>query len=51
VFRSVQRAGGIPEIRWAEVAHPLGSCTKEQLQERAESALVQFLDIVVAKPH
>ena len=42
--------GGIPEIRWAEVEHPLGSCTVELLRERAESALDQLVDIVVAKP-
>ena len=42
--------GGIAEIRWAEVAHPLGSCTQEQLRERADAALGQFIDIVVAKP-
>ncbi len=45
----MQRAGGIPDIRWAQVPHPLGSATPEVLKERAAQAVDQFIDIVVAK--
>jgi len=44
------RIGGIPEIQWATVPHPLGSLTREGLRERAAEALAQFERIVVQSP-
>jgi len=44
--KAMARIGGIPDIRWAVVPHPLGSATDEELRERAHSALEQFLRIV-----
>ena len=42
VFEAMRRIGGIPDISWATVSHPLGSATPEQLSERAASAIEQF---------
>jgi hypothetical protein len=44
------RIGGIPEVRWATVPHPLGSLPPDELRERAVQALAQFEEIVVAEP-
>jgi hypothetical protein len=48
VLESMKRIGGMPEIQWATVPHPLGSATTEVLRERAAQALAQFERIVVA---
>lgn len=49
-FRSVLEAtrslSGMPEARWAEVAHPLGSLVADELAERARQAVDQFEAIV-----
>ena len=44
--RTMARIGGIPEIRWAVVPHPLGSATDEELLDRAHSAVEQFERII-----
>lgn len=43
------RIGGIPDIQWARVPHPLGSLTREGLRQRAAEALDQFERIVVER--
>lgn len=45
--RTMARIGGIPEIQWAVVPHPLGSATDEELLDRAESAVEQFERIIL----
>jgi hypothetical protein len=51
-FRSVLEAtrtiAGAPGARWAEVPHPIGSLTTEELRERARKAVDQFEAIVLA---
>ena len=44
---SMAKIGGIPEIQWAVVPHPLGSATDAELAERADSAVLQFERIVL----
>ena len=46
VCRSMAEMGGIPDMRWAVVEHPLGSTTDDELQSRAKSATDQFIVIV-----
>jgi hypothetical protein len=50
VIESMARIGGIPDIAWATVPHPLGSATPDVLRERAAQALEQFVRIVVSDP-
>jgi hypothetical protein len=47
VLQSMARIGGMPDIPWATVPHPLGSLTTPELRERAELALAQFEKIVL----
>jgi hypothetical protein len=44
--KSMARIGGIPDMKWAIVQHPLGSTTDDELRERARSAVDQFVSIV-----
>ncbi len=44
--RGMAKIGGIPDVKWAIVPHPLGSATREVLQERAQEAVDQFIGIV-----
>jgi hypothetical protein len=38
---------GVPEARWAEVAHPVQSLDRQQLRARAEDAVAQLVQIVL----
>lgn len=50
-FRSVLDAtrafSGVPDVRWAEVPHPLGSLLTDELRKRAREAVDQFEAIVL----
>jgi hypothetical protein len=46
VCRATARIGGLPEVRWATVPHPIGSLTDEELRARARSAVEQFVEII-----
>ncbi len=46
VCRATAKIGGIPEMRWATVPHPIGSLTEEELRAKAQSAAEQFVDII-----
>lgn len=50
-FRSVLEAtrtmSGVPDVRWAEVPHPLGSLVEAELADRARMAVDQFEQIVL----
>jgi hypothetical protein len=46
VCRATARIGGIPEVRWATVPHPIGSLTDDELRARARAAVEQFVDII-----
>jgi len=50
VLEATRRFGGIADIRWAEVPHPLGSLVNEELRLRACMAVDQFETIVVSAP-
>ena len=50
VLQSMAKIGGIPEIPWATVPHPLGSLPPAELRERAKLAIAQFEKIVVEDP-
>ncbi len=47
VCKAMAKIGGIPDIEWAEVAHPLGSLTEEPLRERAKLAVDHFERIIL----
>jgi hypothetical protein len=49
VLEATRRFGGIADIRWAEVPHPLGSLLTEELRDRARLAVDQFETIVVER--
>jgi hypothetical protein len=49
VLVACRELGGVPDARWAEVPHPVQSLDHEQLRQRAEEAVAQFVDIVVAR--
>ncbi len=44
--KGMARLGGIPNVKWIVVPHPLGSLTENVLMERAKSAAEQFAAIV-----
>ena len=46
VCRSMAELGGMPDMQWAVVEHPLGSATDDELQVRAKAATDQFLAII-----
>jgi hypothetical protein len=48
VCQSTARLGGMPEIRWATVPHPIGSLTEAELRTLALSVTEQFIDIVLS---
>ena len=48
VLVATRAIGGVPDARWAEVPHPLGSLTTAELRARAEAVVTQFADIVLA---
>ncbi len=50
MLEATRSIGGIDDAQWAEVPHPLGSLTPEQLAQRARLAAEQFVDLVVADP-
>ena len=47
VCEATAKIGGIPDIKWATVAHPIGSRTESELQSMAELATDQFVAIIV----
>lgn len=46
---ATRKLSGIPDVRWAEVSHPLQSLDPAELRQRAELAVAQFVEIVVAR--
>jgi hypothetical protein len=38
---------GAPQIRWATVAHPIGSLDAEELMDRAKAAAVQVQEVAL----
>ena len=47
VLEATRRMCGVDDIRWAEVAHPLGSLVDGELRDRARLAVDQFEAIVL----
>ena len=48
-LKGMAKLGGLPDMKWAIVPHPLGSLTEDVLMERARSAAEQFIAIVIEK--
>ncbi len=44
--KGMARLGGIPEMDFAVVPHPVGSLPPQELMERARSAADQFVSII-----
>ena len=44
--KGMARVGGIPDMDFAVVPHPVGSLPSEILMERAKSAADQFVSII-----
>jgi len=48
VLVATRGLSGVAEAQWAEVPHPVQNLDRAQLRERAQEAVDQFVDIVVA---
>ena len=48
VCAATAKIGGLPEIRWATVTHPIGSRTEDELQAMAADVVEQFVAIITA---
>jgi butyrate kinase len=46
---TMARLGGMPDIRWAIVDHPLGSLAEAELRARAVEAARQFREIMICE--
>ena len=44
--KAMAKLGGVPDMKWAIVPHPMGSATDEELMDKARSAVDQFVSIV-----
>lgn len=51
VLVATRAFSGVPEARWAEVAHPVQSLDRQQLRARAEEAVAQLVEIVLGHEH
>jgi hypothetical protein len=49
VLVATREFSGVPEARWAEVAHPVQSLDRRQLQARAEDAVAQLTEILLGR--
>jgi len=49
VLVATRGLSGVPDVRWAEVPHPVQSLDRAQLRARAQEAVAQFVEIVVAR--
>ena len=49
VLVACRELSGVPDAQWAEVPHPVQSLDRDQLRQRAEEAVAQFVEIVVAR--
>ena len=49
--KGMAKMGGMPDLKWAVVPHPIGSLNEEQLRERARLAMDQFVPIVTGNDH
>lgn len=43
---AMAKLGGMPDIKWAVIDHPLGSLAEDELQERARDAARQFREVI-----
>jgi hypothetical protein len=49
VLVATREFSGVPEARWAEVAHPVQSLDRPQLRARAEEAVAQAIEILLGR--
>ena len=47
--KAMARVQGIPDYPFITLPHPLGSLTREEVKERAESALPRIIELLLAK--
>jgi hypothetical protein len=47
VLLATRKFSGVPEARWAEVAHPVQSLDRQELRARAEEAVAQAVEILL----
>lgn len=47
---TMARLGGMPDMRWCVVEHPLGSLGEDELRKRARIAARQFREIILSGP-
>jgi hypothetical protein len=48
VCAAMRDLGGMPQLEWAIVPHPVGSATDDELDDRADQAVKQFHQIVLS---
>ena len=46
--RNIARMMGMPDYPFVILDHPLGSCTPEEVEERADAACEQAIDILTS---
>jgi hypothetical protein len=49
VLVATREFSGVPEARWAEVAHPVQSLDRRQLRAHAEEAVAQLVEILLGQ--
>lgn len=50
VCTAMRQLGGMPDLEWAVVSHPVGSATDGELAEKADATVKQFHQIILAAP-
>ncbi|MDG2005501.1 MAG: hypothetical protein P8J20_19430 [Novosphingobium sp.] len=47
---TMAKLGGMLDLRWAVIDHPLGSLAEDELRERAQDASRQFCEVIFSGP-
>jgi hypothetical protein len=47
---TMAKLGGMPDMKWSIIEHPLGSLGEDELRERARVAARQFREIILSGP-
>jgi hypothetical protein len=50
VCTAMRELGGMPDIEWAVVSHPVGSATDAELAEKADETVKQLHQILLRRP-
>ena len=49
--KGMAKMGGMPDLKYPILRHPIGSLPHDELMERARSAVEQYIPIVTGNPH